>query len=58
MLIYIERNESIFMPSIISKQLNLVEESKKIITEFNGIFRLNNVINDIYQKNEEDEFHL
>lgn len=58
MLIYIERNESIFMPSIISKQLNLVEESKKIITEFNGIFRLNNSINEIYHKGEEEEFHL
>lgn len=58
MLIYIERNESIFMPSIISKQLNLVEESKKIITEFNGIFRLNNAINEIYHKGEEEEFNL
>jgi len=59
MLIYIERSESIFTPSILAKQLNLVEESKKIITEFNGIFRVMNAINEIHHSGEnQDEFNL
>jgi hypothetical protein len=45
MLIFFENSHRIFEPSLIFQQLNLITESKKIIHQFNAIFRIIKIIN-------------
>jgi hypothetical protein len=48
LLIFFETSEKLFKPSPVYQQLNLVNESKKIITLFSSIFELCDSIEEIY----------
>ena len=48
LLIFFETSEKLFNPSPLYQQLNLVNESKKIITLFSSIFELCDSIEEIY----------